>query len=134
MLMGMAEQRKHLVLMEDIPDNLDVLKMMLEARFEVTPCVSCRELLRTVETCTPDLLLMDIGMPQMDGVECLRRIREIPRLRHVPAIAVTAYAYPADLQRCLSAGFSRVVTKPLINDDELTLAIDEVLSRKSAEA
>jgi putative two-component system response regulator len=132
--LGMAGARKHLILMEDIPDNLDVLRLMLEERFDITPCLSCWELLHAVETCTPDLLLLDIGMPHMDGIECLRRIRAIPRLRDVPAIAVTAYAYPKDLQRCLTAGFCRVVTKPMIDDNELAAAIDEVLSRKSAEA
>jgi CheY-like chemotaxis protein len=63
-------------------------------------------------TWTPDVLLLDIAMPEMDGCELLTTIRGIERLREVPAVAVTARAFERDKERSANAGFAAHVSKP----------------------
>jgi len=61
----------------------------------------------------PDLVLMDLGLPGMDGTEALRLLRESPTTARIPVVAVTAYAMPADRERSRAAGFDGYLTKPL---------------------
>lgn len=69
----------------------------------------------------PDLVLLDLGLPGIDGHEALRRLRASPRTRSLPVVAVTAYAMAADRARALEAGFDGYLDKPL---DVLSLAWD----------
>ncbi len=61
----------------------------------------------------PDLILMDVQMPGMDGLEATRRLRQDPRTEHIPILAITALAMPEDRVRCLEAGASAYLSKPL---------------------
>jgi CheY-like chemotaxis protein len=74
----------------------------------------------------PDLILMDIQMPGMDGLETIRRLREDDRLERTPILAVTALAMPGDRERCLTAGASGYVTKP-VDLEALARTIEELL-------
>lgn len=78
----------------------------------------------------PDIILMDIQMPGMDGLETMRRIRADIRLQHIPIIAVTALAMPGDRERCLSAGADRYLSKP-IDMAKLLAMIIELLTKDS---
>lgn len=69
--------------------------------------------LQRARAAPPDLLLLDIELPGFDGFELLRRLRDDERLRAIPAIAVSASAMPADIERALQAGFAAYLTKPL---------------------
>lgn len=75
----------------------------------------------------PDLILMDIQMPGMDGLEAMRRIRQISQLVKVPIIACTALAMPGDDQRCLAAGANDYLSKP-IKLKQLAMSIQNLLS------
>ena len=86
------------------------------------------EALQVLESVIPDLILMDVQMPGMDGLEATRRLRADERFAHIPVIAVTALAMPGDRERCLSAGANEYISKPvgLKNLEEL---IKNVLRR-----
>lgn len=75
----------------------------------------------------PELLLLDIQLPEIDGLELLRRLRADAAMRNVPAVAVSASAMPADIQRALQAGFAAYLTKPL-DLDELLRVVQQQLS------
>jgi PAS domain S-box-containing protein len=75
----------------------------------------------------PDLILMDIQMPGMDGLETIRRIRQTPEIASIPVVAITALAQPQDREHCLQAGANRYLPKPL-KLKQLAITIQELLS------
>jgi CheY-like chemotaxis protein len=75
----------------------------------------------------PDLILMDIQMPRMDGFEATQKLRNDPEFRNTPIIALTALAMPNDRQRCLDAGMNEYISKP-VNLKALTKTIQKLLS------
>jgi CheY-like chemotaxis protein len=75
----------------------------------------------------PDLILMDIQMPRMDGFETTQKLRNDPQFRNIPIIALTALAMPNDRQRCLDAGMDDYISKP-VNLKALTKTIQKLLS------
>ncbi len=77
----------------------------------------------------PDLVLLDVSLPGMDGTEVLRQIRADPQLRHLPVIALTAHAMAGDREKYLGAGFSEYVTKPIVDENLLLEAISRLLSQ-----
>jgi two-component system cell cycle response regulator DivK len=104
---------KCILVVEDQADNRRILRDMLSnAGYELVEAESGEEALTAVETHRPDLILMDIQLPVMDGYEATRRIRSNPDLKSVPIIAVTSYALAGDEAKALAAGCSAYVTKP----------------------
>lgn len=84
-------------------------------------------------TCPPDLILMDIQMPQLDGLGAIHQIRHIPELVHVPIVALTALAMPEDRDRCLAAGADEYVSKP-IRLKQLSQLIQQLLAQTRGRA
>jgi two-component system cell cycle response regulator DivK len=104
---------KHILVVEDQEDNRQILRDLLtNAGFEMTEAVNGEEALAEVAKQRPDLILMDIQLPVMDGYEATRRIRTNPDLKSVPIIAVTSYALAGDETKALAAGCDAYVTKP----------------------
>ena len=104
---------KHILVVEDQEDNRQILRDLLtNAGYEMTDAVNGEEALAEVAKQRPDLILMDIQLPIMDGYEATRRIRINPDLKSVPIIAVTSYALAGDESRALAAGCDAYVTKP----------------------
>src|SRR4030095_11972034 len=106
-------------IVEDNPDNLLLFRAMLEDLYEVTTYETGPEALRGFQDEQPDLILLDISLPEMDGPEVLRRIDADPLLRGIPVIALTAHAMAGDREAFLAAGFDEDINKPLIDDDIL---------------
>jgi two-component system cell cycle response regulator DivK len=102
-----------ILVVEDQPDNRRILRDMLgNAGYELIEAESGEEALKAVATQRPDLILMDIQLPIMDGYEATRRIRLNPELKSIPIIAVTSYALTGDEAKALAAGCNDYVTKP----------------------
>jgi PAS domain S-box-containing protein len=105
-----------LLIVDDEPDTLELLKMMLDRRgATVITAGSAKEALETLEKIKPDVLISDVGMPELDGFEFMRRVRSLDAqgIGRVPAIALTAYAGDEDRKRALEAGFWEHVPKPV---------------------
>ncbi|HJT54040.1 MAG TPA: response regulator [Candidatus Acidoferrales bacterium] len=99
---------------EDNPVNLELLREMLEGlRCEVVEATNGEQALAKVEETRPDLILLDINMPKMNGYDVLARLRQNLKFSGVPVLAVTAYAMKEDQQRVLEAGFNGYLPKPI---------------------
>jgi CheY-like chemotaxis protein len=117
-----------IAVIEDNADNRLLVSAMLEGRYRLTEYASGAEALAGLEASLPDLVLLDISLPEMDGTEVLRRIRVHPALRHLPVIALTAHAMAGDRERYLAAGFDDYVTKPILDEQILLASIARLLA------
>jgi signal transduction histidine kinase/CheY-like chemotaxis protein len=118
------------LIVDDQEDARRLIARVLEdCRAEVLTAGSAAEALPLFETAVPDVLITDIGMPEIDGFELLRRVRALSGARgKVPAIALTAFARPEDRTRALRAGFLAHVAKPA-DPAELVATVASVLGR-----
>jgi CheY-like chemotaxis protein len=112
---------ERILCVEDDPDIQAVAKLTLEALggFTVTLCSSGAEALKAVETFTPDMILLDVMMPGMDGPDTLAALRQKPALSQVPVAFMTARVQPEQVSRYLALGACGVIAKPF---DPLTLS------------
>ena len=119
----------HLMIVEDDPDTLEMLRATLESRgFRVTACESAAETLAAAAGTRVDLIISDIGMPEMDGFHLIRKLRERASYRDVPAIALSGYASKKDEKAALAAGFDAHVSKP-VDPAELVDMVNGLLKR-----
>jgi two-component system CheB/CheR fusion protein len=103
-----------ILLIDDAPDTLETFGYLLEYEGAVvTPAPSGVEALRLGASETFDLVISDVGMPQMDGYEMMEQMRNRPSTKALPAIALTGYGRRQDMQRALAAGFNAHVDKPV---------------------
>ena len=119
------------LVVDDQPDARELIRRVLEdCSAEVLLAGTTAEALRLVETERPDVLVSDIGMPDVDGFELLRRIRALGSDRggRVPAIALTAFARSEDRTRALRGGFLVHVSKP-VDPSELVATVASVAGR-----
>jgi two-component system, cell cycle response regulator DivK len=102
-----------ILVIEDQEDNRRIVRDLLgSAGYEVMEARNGEDGLGTAASQKPDLILMDIRLPGIDGYEVTRRLRALPEGRSVPIIAVTSYALSGDEQKALDAGCNAYVTKP----------------------
>jgi len=121
---------KRIALVEDNIDNRVLFKMILEDSYDIDEYATGRRALESFKRKKPDLVLLDISLPEMDGREILRRMRNDPSLRTIPVIAVTAHAMAGDRESLLSGGFDDYVSKPVVDEDILLNAISRLLNSK----
>jgi len=101
-------------LVEDSEDVLYVLQLELEDMgYEVVPAASAEDALSAAAVDKPDVIVSDLGLPGIDGLDFIKRIRQMPALAGVPAIALTGSSMDRDIQRALTAGFTAHLTKPV---------------------
>ena len=103
-----------ILVVDDSPTRLtDLVEMVENQGHEAVTASNGMEGIEQARAQKPDLILMDVMMPGMDGLEATRRIRADPRFRNLPIIAITAKAMKDDQARCLSAGASDYLAKPV---------------------
>jgi two-component system, cell cycle response regulator DivK len=105
---------KKILIVEDIDLNIELLVQLLEDEFELSIAKNGKEGLDLVSFESPDLVLMDISLPVMDGYEATRLIRE--KNSSLPIIGISAHAMQGDAEKAISAGFSDYLTKPIEED------------------
>jgi len=118
---------KRIAVVEDNPDNRELVHAILSDRYEVTGYETGQQAIEGFRCARPDLVLLDISLPQMDGPEVVRRIRLDEDLRDLPVIALTAHAMVGDREKYLAAGFNDYVTKPIVDESVLLATIERWL-------
>jgi two-component system, cell cycle response regulator DivK len=104
---------KRILVIEDTEDNRQIIRDLLTSfGYELIEATDGAEGVALAQSQHPDLILMDIQLPEMDGYEATRRIRAIPELARVPIIAVTSYALSGDEAKTRAAGCDGYVAKP----------------------
>jgi CheY-like chemotaxis protein len=121
-----------ILLVEDNEMNLDMLSRRLERRnFEVLIAMDGAQGVEMTKQHKPDLILMDMSLPVMDGWEATRRIKGDGTLAHIPIIALTAHAISGDRERCLAAGCDEYESKP-VKFPRLLAKIEQMLGLESS--
>ncbi len=104
---------KRILVIEDQEDNRQIIRDLMSANgYELIEAVTGEQGLEMVARERPDLILMDIQLPGIDGYEVTRRIKADPKFRSIPVIAVTSYALSGDDKKAFAAGCDGYVTKP----------------------
>ncbi len=102
------------LVVEDNQDNQDLMRFLLErAEYVVLTAYNGRQALEVARRELPDIVLMDLTMPEMDGWQAADAMKADPALVHIPLIAVTAHTLPGDRKKTLAAGFDSYISKPL---------------------
>lgn len=123
---------KIILYIEDNPENRLLVRRVLEAEgYQVIEADSGRTGLQKAETMAPDLVLMDINLPEIDGYELTHRLKQMSHLAGVPVVAMTANVMKGDREKTLAAGCDGYIQKP-IDVDQLPLQIARFLQAKKA--
>jgi CheY-like chemotaxis protein len=109
------------LVVEDNPDNMRTIKALLGDRYQIVEAEDGLTGVERARTHLPDLILTDIALPGLDGIQALKKIRQEETLRHVPVIAVTASAMKGDREEILAHGFDGYLSKPLDHETLLNV-------------
>jgi len=121
---------RKVLIAEDNAVNRELLRELLETRgYTVLEACDGQEALHMIDQAQPDILLLDIGMPVLDGFAVVRKIRENPHLAKLPVVAVTAYAMQDDREKILNSKFDGYLSKP-IDARSLMEELDRLLSQR----
>ena len=119
---------KKIMIVEDDPKSMKLMLMVLRPHgYTLLEATDGEEALEIAVRDKPDLIMMDMQLPKLSGVEVTRRLRQMPAFNHIPILAVTASAMKGDKERLIEAGCDLYISKP-INTLELPKVIAEILS------
>jgi two-component system cell cycle response regulator DivK len=125
------ENKGTILYVEDNPDNrLLVKRILLSEDYSLLEATDATDALNVLKTNQPDLILMDINMPDMDGYTLTAKIKSLPGFERVPILAVTANVMRGDKEKTLEAGCDGYIQKPL-DIDQLTREIEKFISRRA---
>ena len=123
-------ERPSILVIDDEPDNFDVIETLLSTQgYQFHYHAGGQEAIAALDLIQPDLILLDVMMPEIDGISLCKRIRDIPKWRPIPIVMVTALVSKDDLARCLEAGADDFLSKPL-NKTELQARVHSMLRIK----
>jgi len=107
--------KKRILVVDDNEQHMYLASFLLEKKgHEVIPAKTGLEAIEKVKTEKPDLILMDMQLPEMDGFEATRIIRNIPGFAHIPIVAVTSYAMTGDREKAILSGCVGYIEKPFL--------------------
>ncbi|HEY6561848.1 MAG TPA: response regulator [Polyangiaceae bacterium] len=120
-----------ILIVDDNPQNLKLARVLLASEgYEVRTAVDAEDALRVLASFSPELILMDLQLPGMDGLALTRRLKEDPARRHIVIVALTAYAMKGDEAKAIAAGCDGYVTKPIDTDAFPQLVRDYLLGSR----
>jgi len=122
-----AVARKTVVVVEDNADNRALVGAILEGRYDVVPYPSGPDALIGCHRSPPDLILLDIALPGMDGTQVLGALRADPALAGVPVVALTADAAAESRETYLAMGFDDFIAKPILHAQDLRDAVERLI-------
>ena len=129
--MASPENKGTILYVEDNPDNrLLVRRILLSEDYSLLEATDAMDALNVLKTAHPDLILMDINMPDMDGYTLTAKIKSLPGFERVPILAVTANVMRGDKEKTLEAGCDGYIQKPL-DIEQLTREIEKFISRRT---
>jgi len=120
---------KKILIVEDSPQNMRLIEMTLRTKgYTLLKATDGEEALNVAIREKPDLILMDLNLPKVSGLEATRRLRQMPAFNHIPIIAVTAHAMKGDKEKIIEAGCDAYLPKP-INTRQLPEVVAEMLQK-----
>jgi CheY-like chemotaxis protein len=117
---------KKILIVEDVDMNVDLLTQLLEDEYELVVAKDGAQGVSLAERETPDLILMDMSLPVIDGYEATRRIRANKAVKRIPVIGLSAHAMSGDADKAIAAGCDDYLTKP-VNDELLFQKLERLL-------
>jgi CheY-like chemotaxis protein len=120
---------KRVLVVEDNQDNMDLVEAFLEDDYELLQAFDGKEGYEKAVSEKPDLILLDISLPEMDGTEVIQKIRSNSDIKDIPVVALTAHAMLGDKEKFLEYGFDDYMSKPIVDDEELIELIENLLNR-----
>jgi len=126
-----TEEKGTILYVEDNPDNrMLVRRILLSEDYSLLEATNAADALETLKTAKPDLILMDINMPDMDGYTLTAKIKSMPGFEKMPILALTANVMRGDREKVLEAGCDGYIQKP-IDFDELLREVERYTSRSA---
>ena len=120
----------NILIVEDNMDNYELVRFVLERNgYDVFLAVNGRDGVDAARLQKPDLIIMDLSLPEMDGWDATAHIKQDPETKHIPLVALTVHTLPADRKRALDAGVDAYLTKP-INMTALVKVVNESVAQK----
>ncbi len=124
--------KKKILIVDDNPDLISILQVLLKNKgYDTVQAVNGRQAVDIATAQLPDLIVMDVMMPQMNGLQAARLIRENPKTCSIPILASTAKISHADTKECLESGFNDHIAKPFTGT-QLASRIEKLLKQYSA--
>ena len=123
----MQSMNKKVAVVEDNPDSMVLIHALLRGRYNIVAYRNSYEALDNLREEQPDIILMDISMPVLGGIELLHMLREEDSTKNIPVIALTAHAMKGDREKYISLGFDDYLTKPIFDKNKLYEAIKSIL-------
>jgi len=117
------------LVVEDNPDNMITIKAVLQTRYNLLEATDGEECLNVIHAQKPDLVILDMELPKVDGLTVVREIKNKSELQHIPIIALTAQAMKGDRERFVTAGCDDYISKPF-DPEELQRKIDKILKKR----